>query len=132
MPINDYQCNVKSCRYIDKDRLYKSDKCPNCDGEGTFEVFFGDWKKLEFNPYSANDRHDSKGFIRKFSSLDDPLCQANMGMGSKQLQSYNKMTEEESKSFRERLIKDGDSPKLRREILAKYNEKVGNKYELQD
>jgi hypothetical protein len=95
------------------------------------DVTFQNWKKLEFDA-RVDERTDARGFVKKFSALDDPLCAAQLGMGTQQLQSYNKMTPEESTEFRQKLIANGDSPKLRREILAKYNEKVGNKYELQD
>jgi hypothetical protein len=130
MPINDYKCTNKSCAFIEHDMIERPDACLNCGSE--MEVTFENWNKLEFNPYSSNDRVDSKGFVRRFSASDDPLCLAQLGIGDSQLQEYNKMTPEESAEFRGKMIAEGDSPKLRRQILAKYNEKVGNKYELQD
>ena len=128
--INDYKCYC--CGYLDRDRVEKPSTCPNCNTDDGMQVTFQNWTKLEFNQYSENDRVDSKGYIRKFSALDDPICAAQLGMGTEQLQSYNRLSSEESTEFRQKLISNGDSPKLRREILAKYNEKVGNKYELQD
>ncbi len=125
--INDYKCT--SCGYIDCDRIEKPDSCPSCSG--SMEVTFENWSKIEFDA-RKDERTDAKGFVKKFSALDDPLCAAQLGMGDSRLQSYNKLSEEESTEFRQRLIAEGDSPKLRRQILAKYNEKVGNKYELQD
>ena len=129
MPINDYKCVNPSCSFIERDMLSKPDRCLNCDSE--MEVTFEHWTGMEFDARS-DMRTDAKGFVKKFSACDDPLVMAQLGMGDKQLQTYNKFTPEESTEYRQRLIAVGDSPKLRRKILAKYNEKVGNKYELQD
>jgi len=125
--LHDYIC--PSCQYRENDRIGKT-LCPHC--EENMQITFDGWKKLEFNQYAANDRVDNKGFVRKFSASDDPLCLSQLGIGDSKLQSYNKFTPDESAEFRGRMLTDGDSPKLRRQILAKYNEKVGNKYELQD
>ena len=124
--LHDYVCS--KCQYRENDRIAGL-VCPHCETE--MQITFDGWKSMEIDP-RHDERCDSKGFVKRFSVKDDPLCLANIGLGSPQLQSYNKLSEDEQKVFQERLIANGDSPKLRREILAKYNEKVGTKYELQD
>jgi hypothetical protein len=125
--IHDFIC--PKCAHRENDLIGPA-TCAHC-GEN-MQITFDGWCKLEFNQYSSNDRLDSKGYVRKFSAADDPICMAQLGMGDAKLQSYNQMTPEESTEFRQKMIANGDSPKLRREILAKYNEKLGNKYDLQD
>ena len=127
MAINDFKC--VRCAFIEENMLAKPDCCPLC-GE-KMEVTFEKWDRLEVDP-RKDERTDSKGFVKAFSALDDPICAAQLGLGDSKLQSYCKLDSDEQKEFQGRLTKDGDSPKLRRDILRKYNSKIGNKYEMMD
>ena len=127
MAINDYRC--ADCGFEEYDLIADPKNCAMCDG--LMYVNFSYWKGLEIDP-RHDERLDSKGFVKKFGLLDDPLASAQLGMGDPKLQSYNRLSEEEQKVYKERLILDGDSPKLRKDVLKAYNKNIGSKYEVQE
>ena len=62
------------------------------------------------------DRH---GYRRKFAALDDPLCQIDLGVHQDQSSNgIRAFPEELSREFRDRITRDGDSPKLRDDMLS--------------
>lgn len=127
--INDYRC--VECEYIDRDRLEKATHCPNCDAENSFEVTFINWRGIEVDT-RHDERCDSHGNIKQFGVLDCPLSSAQLGLGDAKLQSFKRISDEQSRELREKLMKDGDSRKLRREVLNKYNEETGKKMQMED
>lgn len=127
MPIiHDFKCT--SCNWFANDEPYEINVCPICGN--TAYKYFGNWQTIQVDP-RHDERLDSKGNVRQFGALEDPLALANMGLGSGQLASYCKVSEEKQIEFRERLIKDGDSGKLRKDVLEAYNDATGKKFEVQ-
>jgi hypothetical protein len=49
--------------------------------------------------------------------MDDPLCQVELGLTSDNGHGNAKLSKEASDGFFEKLLKDGDSPELRNEVL---------------
>ena len=125
--INDYRCSA--CNFVHEDLLYEPLTCISC-GERAFEVFFGNWNTIEFDA-RKDEKTDSKGAIKQFGVMDDPLCRANLGLTSDpQLASYARVPSEKAEELRGRLMKDGDSGKLRKDVLEAYSKATG-KYEVQ-
>lgn len=127
MAINDYKCI--DCGHVEQDMLENPEICPVCDAK--MEVFFGNWTGIEMDA-RHDERCDGKGFVKRFSCADDPLVMAQLGFGDSKLQSYNRMRPEQQKEYQDRFIKDGDSPKLRKEILKTYVKNTGKKVEVQE
>jgi hypothetical protein len=126
MALNDYIC--KTCDLLEENYIYKP-SCPKCGQE--MEVTFQNWHSLEFNARKG-ERTDATGAVQEFGALDDPLCMAQMGLGSEQLKSYQRTTPEQATEFVERLQKDGDSRKLRKDILRAYTKNTGSSVEVED
>lgn len=126
MALNDYEC--KSCGTVEKDYIYKP-TCQTCGQE--MQVTFAYWNSLEFDA-RKDERTDANGAVKQFGALDDPLCLAQMGLGSDGLRSYQRTTPDEAKEFAERLQRDGDSRKLRKDILRTYTRNTGSKVEVED
>jgi len=127
MAINDYRC--VDCGHVEQDLLSNPEVCPICDS--CMSVFFGNWNNIEIDP-RHDERQDSKGFVKRFSCADDPLVMSQLGLGDSKLQSFNRMKPEQQKEYQDRFIKDGDSPKLRKEILKAYVKNTGKKIEVQE
>lgn len=117
MPINDYRC--VECNEFIRDSWGTPDECPNCKGINCFEIDFRGWQKLALvnDGQSITDRLDRNNAIQNAHCADDPLCMMEMGLHP---DGHNvaKLTREESTYFREKWLKDGDSGKLRKELLA--------------
>lgn len=126
MPVlHDYKCT--QCVHQEPDSISEIITCPICGG--TMIRYYGNWRTVEFDA-RKDSRTDAKGYIKQFSAMDDPLCMANMGLAEGRLTEFSKVAPDKQKEFQEKLKLDGDSPKLRREVLREYNKAVGGKYDL--
>jgi len=112
-PLHDYRC--KACGDVEMDSLeVPSRQC--CDSTA-WEITFQHWKNFNFSRdySSANDTHTVDGTRRRFSATEDPLVQYELGLLPDQgLRTFN---DEQSEYYRGKLMKDGDTPTLRKEIL---------------
>lgn len=128
MPIiNDYCC--VQCNWRQENMIENPLTCQVCGS--VMRVDFSGWKTVEFDA-RKDEKTDAKGAIKAFGLLDDPLASAQLGLGDSSLQSFKKIDDNTAQEFKERLLTDGDSPKLRRKVLRAYNEAVGNKYQLEE
>ena len=123
--INDYRCT--GCNNILENLIENPLTCPCCGA--TMVVYYGNWRTVEFDA-RKDERTDAKGCIKAFSCKDDPLVLANMGLAEGRLTEFAKVPVEKQKEFQEKMLIEGDSPKLRREVLREYNKAVGGKYDL--
>lgn len=120
--LHNYEC--QECKYVTEEDIIKPEKCLEC-GSNRLEITYKKWHGLKFNRnrefLSDNDntRVDEKGFVRKFSVEDDRLCQVELGMNVSQSEAGLKTFEpEKSLHYLGKFLRDGDSPSLRKEILA--------------
>jgi hypothetical protein len=89
------------------------------------EITFSFWTTINgLDGGTARDSLvDSKGFRKQYNATEDPVCMAEVG--GHDSHGIKTFTPEQSEYYRGRLIKDGDSPKLRREILRERAKNVG-------
>lgn len=112
-PLHDYKC--KECGTVVTDQLeVPSSGC--CDSPA-YEITFQNWKNFNFSRdySSSNDTHTTDGTRRKFCATEDPLVQYELGLLPDQ--GLRTFSEEQSEHFRGKLMRDGDTPSLRKEIL---------------
>jgi predicted nucleic acid-binding Zn-ribbon protein len=119
--INDYKC-VK-CGYIADNLMLKPSRgCDSCGSD--MEITFQNWHGMKFNKVreflSDNDetRVDEKGFVRKFKVEDDRVCQIELGMNVTQSEAgLRTFDTDKSMHYMGKFLREGDSPRLRKEIL---------------
>lgn len=127
MPIHDLKC--RECGDIHRDVIVHYNDmedgkvawpvCRECE-KPAYDVYFGEWGDvgLEDHGRSRNERVDANGYIKNFGVRDCSLSQLELGVIRKPTDAGLKtFTPEQSEAFRLRTLVDGDSPKLRREIL---------------
>lgn len=111
MALHDYVC--KSCEAMFPNELIK----PVCECGGEVEITFRNWKGFNFQRdyCSKNQTHTTTGERRRFDASDDPVCMSEIGL----LPDHGMKTfsEEQSQHYAGKMLRDGDSPSLRREIL---------------
>ncbi len=109
--LNDYQC--KSCGKVYPDSLGKPEE--SCCGE--WEITFQNWKGFNFQRdySSSSDTHTTHGVRRKFKASEDPLVQYELGLIPDH--GIKSFSPDQSAHYAEKMMKDGDTPALRREIL---------------
>lgn len=85
-------------------------------------TYFGNWDRVQIgnNGCALNSREDSKGFIQRFSALDDPLAKIELGL--KDGPGLRTFTPEQTAHYQNKLKRDGDSSDLRREVLTQRQE----------
>jgi hypothetical protein len=107
MLLHDYVC--KECGTLHADCLEK----PECCGE--VEITFANWKGVA---YHGTQYHDSLGRRKAYGVIDDPLARIELQLdNSPEAAGVRTLSNEAAAEFRGRLESDGDSPKLRTEIL---------------
>lgn len=111
-PINDYLC--QSCGIVMEDCIEKPTACEKC--QGPVEVTFQNWRTMH-RAESASDLTDSHGFRKAFGAAEDPLCKIEMGLENDNGHGIKTFSPGQQRYYVEKICKDGDSPKLRREIL---------------
>lgn len=130
MPTHDLRCdfcghteeNVKIPAATIIDGCATEQECPSCL-QKQMMVYFGNWNDIAMDDGGrcTNDRYDRQGMIKNFTAQDDPVAMIEMGFHKKHrpadrhMQTFNA---DQVQAFRTRLVVDGDSPTLRKEILA--------------
>lgn len=112
MPMHDYKCR---CGRFVRDVTERPTEC-EC-GDPDFAVSYCFWSKFnevrEFK--SESDLTDDKGFRRLFTATEDPTCMIEMGLlEGNGIKTFHP---EQVREYQERLVKDGDTPRLRKQIL---------------
>ena len=116
--IHDYRC--QNCRALQMEQLEKPTtcECGNPQWEWTCEF----WDK-DKNPFirrdfkSSNDLYTDLGFRRKFNVGDDPTALIELGLNPAHDKGISTFNIDQRMEYVGKLMKEGDSPKLRREIL---------------
>ncbi len=101
-----------------RDEMEKPTTC-EC-GNPQWEWHMGRWDRNR-NPLirrefkSESELVDSNGFRRRFTALEDPTCAIELGMAEGNgIQTFN---EDQRAYYAGKILRDGDSPSLRREML---------------
>lgn len=115
--IHDYKC--KNCNHVVMEQMEIPTECP-C---GTPEFFWTAefWTK-DKNPLAgrrdfrtSNCLEDVQGRRRRFTALEDPTCQIELGMmDGNGIGTFN---QEQRQYYAGKILRDGDTPAMRREIL---------------
>lgn len=123
MMLNDYRCN--DCKISFKDVYTKSGKpdCPQCGKP--LEVDFSSWDSVNFaRPFSESMRNATDTGTNSFGALHDPVCKSELGLGASK---YSVLEGGESAEFGRRLLKEGDSPALRKDIKSAREREIKKK-----
>ena len=117
MPLHDYRCTECGTIYDDRREV------PECCSRKC-EIFYGYWEDLLVgdNGNNIGEKTYKNGTLRHFGALDDPLTTAELRAKHKD-RGNCKLSEDAREYFRGKLKTDGDSPKLREEILEARNGK---------
>ena len=121
MPLHDYLC--LSCEHVMENEFEAPTKCSKC-GADDLEITFQNWKMFNRrrDVKSANDLVDDLGNRRAFKASEDPTVRIEMGLqASNGLQTFSP---EQAAEYRERLMRDGDTPTLRRKVLRERTENL--------
>lgn len=123
MIIHDYRCD--QCGHIERD--YWSASAPTCiecisagRDPSVMQVTFELWERGL--TWTDDELTDAKGFRKAFCATEDALCLSELGMAP--TAGIQKFTPDLVQEYREKLVRDGDSPRLRQEILDKRKELV--------
>jgi len=132
--MHDLKCPV--CGYVEmevivhhsqiQDGLANSE-CRKC-GSTVRETYYGLWEGEDVNVFNDGlggmfgyQRADKKGRVREFGVADDTLSKIQLGMFTKPTdKGLKNFTDDQTAHYRERLIAEGDSGKLRKEIMSTY------------
>lgn len=111
--IHSYRC--RKCRAFVQDSLGYPDDC-QC-GSNEFEITFEDWRTLScLEGGTARDSLvDSKGNRKKFNASEDPLVLHELCM--EKGHGIRSFSDDQTLHYTEKLLVEGDTPKLRDEIL---------------
>lgn len=107
--IHDYKC--QRCSHIVRDTHTQPHTCV-CGGE--YDITYELWDDLNYTG-DRNALSDSKGYRRKFGALEDPTCSIEMGLAHGP--GIETFSEEQRRYYAGKVLTDGDSPDLRKEIL---------------
>jgi hypothetical protein len=97
------------------------------------QIYYGNWQDVQvFNDGMGGmfgyQRADKKGRVREFGVADDTLAKIQLGMYTKPTdKGLRNFTDDQTANYRERLATEGDSGKLRKEIIETFesNQKKG-------
>ena len=112
--IHDFRCD--NCNKLHENEVEKPSVCESC-GLPHLSYTFENWKKFNGmrDVKGENDLVDDAGRRRKFKASEDPTCLIELGL--QEDRGIKTLSNEQSDYFRGRLLIDGDTPKLRKEIL---------------
>lgn len=121
MPKHDFKC--PECTDIQCDVRVAIGEVPDCLVCGTpMEIFYGLWDEntygLEDHGRSRSEKTDVNGFIKNWGCNDDPLTRVEILGGTIKDAGVRSFTADQQATFRGKLLRDGDSPQLRNEVLA--------------
>lgn len=124
MILNDYRCSI--CGFLLVDQETKPDVC-SC-GATDFELTFENWRTMAFanGGRPINERVNSDtGALQFHGAGDDPLTAIEMGVQNKVGDNNVRTTShEQQRYFQAKLATDGDSKKLREEVLMTRKENL--------
>lgn len=123
MPIHDYKCK---CGVIHTDYMEKPERCIFCGGN-EFEITYEEWTTVGIGE-DLSALTDRFGRRRAFTASEDPTCAIELGLATDGGAGVRTFTPEQSVEYVQRMMRDGDTPQLRREILrqrAKNNTENG-------
>jgi len=108
MVTHDYKCST--CKRVAMDQTAHPGDCCGTPMEITYEF----WSQLNYMS-DCNELTDSKGFRKKFTALEDPTCAIEIGLAEDK--GIGTFSEEQRRHYAGKVLHDGDSPQLRKEIL---------------
>jgi hypothetical protein len=128
MAIHDIRCEF--CGHIERDvnvngHVIREGRlvgrpCVQCLQPECY-TFYGLWDDvpLEDHGRSRSERADHNGFVKTWKAFDDPMCKIELGIHRKNHRDHTMQTfnEDQIVAFRSKMLVDGDTPQLRREIL---------------
>ena len=117
MILHDFKCNY--CSFIVKDELEKPTTCPVCTHTNTMEICFDLWTTFNSGTRDIikDNLTDVRGFRMAYKASEDPVAMAELGLNPEG-SGIRSFSDTQQKEYRERLVVDGDSPQLRKKILA--------------
>jgi|JFJP01.1.fsa_nt_gi hypothetical protein len=123
--VHDYICDV--CGNILLDQWGAPD-ATCCDKD--MRIHFGNFGKGIFKDDLVRDQtHGADGGIARASVRNDPLALAEIGLGKRGMPNgTTTFTRDQKVEFLGKYLRDGDSPKLRREILSQRAQNQGKVY----
>jgi hypothetical protein len=121
MPKHDYRCPV--CDNIEADVVVPYGEPFQCDVcSSPMNITYELWDESSFSLVdhgrSRNEKLDHNNFIKNWSATDDPLTRLEVLSTNLKDRSIRTFTPEQQSSFRRRIMVDGDSPQIRKDILA--------------
>lgn len=117
----DYEC--PQCKHVEKDLFIDSNLTPKCCGCSTNMEITWKFTKHMNTVIFKNSMTDVDGRINAPGADVDPICRLEMAM-DEDTTGLCALPIEERWGFLEKRIKDGDSPKLRNEILEAREERL--------
>lgn len=116
---HDYICAECGAQY--RDHLGDNPTCCN----KKLEPYYGNWEELQVGDSGNNigENTYSDGRVRNFTAMQDPLTRMEIE-GKFKDRGVTKLKPEQRAEFKEKLRKDGDSPKLREQILDARKQKA--------
>lgn len=132
MPKHDYKCGNYECRNYEFDVIVPYGEevfCPECCAPMEITYEFWDDVALEDHGRSRNEKADHNGFVKNWSATDDPLARLELLGGSLKDKGVITFTPDQQAAFRQRILVEGDSPKLRKDILAQRKANIQEKKE---
>lgn len=114
MPLHDYKC--RNCGDVLLDQLESpTQECISC-GDVSYEITYSHWKTVGVGE-DLSALEDRFGRRKAFTAGEDPTCAIELGLASDNGSGVRTFTPEQQSNYLQKIMKDGDSPKLRREIL---------------
>jgi hypothetical protein len=110
MRLHDYVCEKCGKDFLDELSV------PRCC-EANASITFKNWRSFNMvRDIIADALTDAKGYRQNFTALEDPVCRHSLGLETGG--GINNFSPDQTREYQEKLQRDGDSPKLRKEILA--------------
>ncbi len=127
MPKHDYYC--ESCTNLEADVVLPYNApliCDVCESTMriTYELWTGDTIWLEDHGRSRNEKTDHNNFVKNWSANDDPLARIEITGGGTKDKGLVTFSADQQAAFRRRVLVDGDTPALRRDVLATRKENI--------
>lgn len=108
---HDYVCN--NCGLFMGDQ-YVRPLCTRCEQDG-MEITYEHW--THGLSHTNDELCDDKGRRKAFNCKDDPLVSIELGLAPDPRNGTKAIPHEVSMALAEKMIKCGDSPKMRNEVL---------------
>ena len=121
--MHDWLCK---CGKIVEDLTEAPTECTCGDASYTWTALLWNSKganiMTERVDYEENALTDSRGFRRKFTALEDPTAQIELGLVDGK--GIGTFSPEQQREWGDKLARDGDSPTMRRDILRQRTENL--------